>query len=202
MSNGKYHYRLSKFLCTRCGHNPIRETGFYLCDLCTDKERKRQSEGAKARRLRKKKNGICAQCSKKSIEGLSRCQMCLISSRLSTKKFRENIKINNKDRYEKEKAKKRITEKERGKIWRVKLKKEIIEQYGGKCVCCGESEILFLTIDHVNNDGYLLRKIETTQIYSFLKKNNFPKDSYQLLCFNCNLGKHYNGGRCPHLKKI
>jgi hypothetical protein len=29
----------------------------------------------------------------------------------------------------------------------------VLAAYGGKCVCCGEAEEAFLTLDHVNNDG-------------------------------------------------
>lgn len=32
------------------------------------------------------------------------------------------------------------------------LKHQVYKAYGGKCSCCDESEILFLQIDHVNND--------------------------------------------------
>jgi hypothetical protein len=29
----------------------------------------------------------------------------------------------------------------------------VFAHYGEQCACCGESERLFLTIDHINNDG-------------------------------------------------
>jgi hypothetical protein len=41
--------------------------------------------------------------------------------------------------------------------WRRKfygaLRAELIAAYGGRCACCGESESIFLDLDHVNNDG-------------------------------------------------
>lgn len=83
----------------------------------------------------------------------------------------------------------------------------IYSAYGDKCNCCGETNKLFLTIDHVNNDGYKNRpynknKGRATNLYSghyYIKiiKANFPKD-LQLLCWNCNCGKARNGGICPH----
>jgi hypothetical protein len=82
-------------------------------------------------------------------------------------------------------------------------KLKIIEAYGGKCACCGETIIEFLTIDHVNNNGAEERK-ETKQgtggkLYRWLIKHNFPKDNYQLLCYNCNCAKGFFG-YCPHNK--
>ena len=32
-------------------------------------------------------------------------------------------------------------------------KEKVFDHYGWVCACCGEAEPLFLTIDHVNNDG-------------------------------------------------
>ena len=79
-----------------------------------------------------------------------------------------------------------------------KLKKEIFQHYGLRCVCCGESNIQFLTIDHINNDGGKHRKeLGLKTIYRWLKKSSYPK-GFQTLCYNCNLGKAANGGICPH----
>ena len=94
--------------------------------------------------------------------------------------------------------------------WLVKKEsylKQIREGYGGKCACCGESNPLFLTIDHVNNDGYKIRPRNKKGVavanersghyYVRIIKEGFP--SYlQLLCWNCNCGKARNKGICPH----
>jgi hypothetical protein len=79
------------------------------------------------------------------------------------------------------------------------LKAEVVSAYGGKCNCCGEDEFLFLQIDHVNGGGKKDRDagLFSTTWYRWLKANNYPKE-YQLLCANCNWGKHLNGGVCPH----
>lgn len=82
-------------------------------------------------------------------------------------------------------------------------KREIIERYGGVCVCCGEDNIGFLTIDHIENDGHSYRngtgktRLKGSQLYSYLKKENYPSN-VQVLCFNCNIGRHNNSGICPH----
>lgn len=89
-----------------------------------------------------------------------------------------------------------------GRKWakqtRERHRAKVYAAYGDKCVCCGESEVLFLSIDHVNNDGKVERKTKPQgSLYSRLIRAKFPK-IYQLLCWNCNLGKHRNGGVCPH----
>lgn len=82
------------------------------------------------------------------------------------------------------------------------IKHIVIEKYGGCCACCGESQIMFLTIDHKNNDGSIERNRQPYNTHSFymkLKKNDI-RDDIQVLCFNCNLGKSINKGVCPHEK--
>lgn len=84
---------------------------------------------------------------------------------------------------------------------------QIYNAYGNKCACCGEINKLFLTIDHINNDGYKIRTRNKKDGYSQSEfsgtyyqkiiKANFPKD-LQLLCWNCNCGKARNKGICPH----
>ena len=91
--------------------------------------------------------------------------------------------------------------KERQKRYIKKLKLKVFAAYGNKCACCGESEPLFLEIDHINNDGAQHRKtIPHHSFYQWLKRNNFPSD-FQILCCNCNRGKFLNGGICPHKNK-
>ena len=86
------------------------------------------------------------------------------------------------------------------KMWR----RVIILGYGGKCSCCDESQIEFLTIDHTYNDGNIERNKGVKNGYMTYKKiidENFP-DRYQILCWNCNAAKHYYLV-CPHrLKKL
>lgn len=85
------------------------------------------------------------------------------------------------------------------------VRQNVFEAYGGfVCACCGEKEPMFLTIDHVENDGNKHRKELATKIgkggtafFDWLKRNKFPP-GFQVLCRNCNWGKHANGGICPH----
>lgn len=87
---------------------------------------------------------------------------------------------------------------------RLKTKIEVINHMGGKCVCCGEAELEFLTIDHVNGGGEQERKKlhrEGQRMYAWLRANNYP-DGYQVLCFNCNWSKHVGDGVCAHKRKL
>lgn len=111
------------------------------------------------------------------------------------------------------------------KEWKKSLKKLILGWYGGECVCCHETEIAFLTLDHIFDDGErdglgltklrhlaiqdkTAAQIELRQVnkrsgfhlYGRIKKLGFenrPCD-LQVLCFNCQWGKRINKGFCPH----
>lgn len=104
------------------------------------------------------------------------------------------------------------------KQWRKRIKHAVFSWYGGKCVCCGERQIDFLSLDHINDDGYKFRKYHITKtgklyvggdcggIRTYTKihkigKQNKPKN-LQLLCFNCQSGKRFNNGFCPHHPRI
>jgi len=90
------------------------------------------------------------------------------------------------------------------KIWRVKLKKEVLEHYGDgnppKCLCCGETHIEFLSIDHIKKKRAGIKKDRTGwSFYMRLRRERYPK-GYQVLCFNCNCAKGFYGV-CPHEKE-
>lgn len=80
------------------------------------------------------------------------------------------------------------------------LRAEMLAAYGGACACCGESEPIFLDLDHVDNDGAAHRREvgNNTQVMLQLKRDGWPRGRFQLLCCNCNQGKARNGGVCPH----
>jgi len=101
------------------------------------------------------------------------------------------------------KNKERLLKKNRdyNNIKRKKSRKLVFENYGKKCECCGESNIKFLTIDHINGGGRKHRKEIKGHLYSWLVKNNFP-NGFQVLCYNCNCGKRINNGICPHKDNV
>lgn len=116
----------------------------------------------------------------------------------------ETLTIHNKKcNDENYKLKRRIDYNKSNKKRNKQLKERIVNAYGGKCACCGESNIEFLSIDHINGKGNehrrLLKTKGGTSFYHWLEKNNFPKDNFRLLCMNCNTSiGHY--GYCPHQK--
>lgn len=101
----------------------------------------------------------------------------------------------------------RAAESEKTKRLYAKWKDEVYAAYGGyRCVCCDEREKLFLSIDHIHNDGNEERRsgkytATGTGFYQWLRKSGFPP-GYQVLCMNCQVGKHKNGGTCPHQQKV
>jgi len=105
------------------------------------------------------------------------CKKCIKSQYFAT----------NKDKvYEYRKAREKRT------------KLEVIAHYGGKCACCGETIVEFLTMDHIYGGGRKhAKELKKTRFFMWVKRNNYP-DSLQILCFNCNCGREINGGICPH----
>jgi hypothetical protein len=106
-----------------------------------------------------------------------------------------------------EEARIRKSERDKTKRNQDKTRDAVFMAYGGYvCACCGETEPKFLSIDHINNDGAKERKSGVyggsgTAFYLWLRKNAFPA-GYQVLCMNCQVGKHRNGGVCPHQCKV
>ena len=85
-----------------------------------------------------------------------------------------------------------------------RLINDVIDAYGGKCACCGETRKEYLSIDHINGDGNKHKREigvkDSREFYRWLKKNNYPEE-FQVLCFNCNCGKR-NYSACPHNEEV
>lgn len=87
-----------------------------------------------------------------------------------------------------------------------------LQHYGGKCACCGETQMEFLTLSHPNNDGAKHRREIHSQmgwsqkfptnvpLAQYLAQHGFP-NGYTIIveCWNCNCARAYGGG-CPHKK--
>lgn len=189
-------------LCQSCGHMQTAD-GHTLCQSCLDR-RKRNSETSVARSLTKL---TCTRCGGQRDRIDRRiCMSCAV----------RDAKSRN------EKLKKRREESpapvcprcrtrpaasgwsycevciETSRLYRHRLKADVIEGYGGACRCCGEAEPQFMTLDHIDGGGSAHKKAVNgnQMIYSFLRANNYPS-GYQLLCFNCNSAKGAFG-MCPH----
>jgi len=95
-------------------------------------------------------------------------------------------------------------EKEIKKKCSMKLRKEMLDAYGSQCTCCGEKEMSFLTIEHINHDGGKhRRKLGNNggqSVWRDLRKKGWPKNGYTLLCWNCQLATAW-GDICPHKQR-
>ena len=100
-------------------------------------------------------------------------------------KHKEELKNYNKDAYK-------------------QIREKVFSYYGKKCACCGESEMEFLGIDHINGGGARHKKNvgHGVQFIKWIIKNNFP-DDLQILCHNCNVAKsNKKEFICPHKRKL
>lgn len=92
-----------------------------------------------------------------------------------------------------EKNKETLTQKKYEYL--VKVKKEGIEEYGGKCHKCGETDFDSLTMHHINGKTDIDKKhggrwVTGKKMFQYLKSLNWPQDNYELLCWDCHLSHH------------
>lgn len=78
------------------------------------------------------------------------------------------------------------------RIDKIKSKLETLYAYGNECVSCKINHPMFLTLDHLNNNGSLENE-RGYGFYCYLKSFGYPGKSTQLqiLCHNCNAKKEY-----------
>ena len=65
----------------------------------------------------------------------------------------------------------------RSKVKNQALKTLVVSAYGGKCSCCGEIELEFLTLDHIHDNGAAHRlEIRSTgmNLHRWCRDNGFP----------------------------
>lgn len=190
-------------LCTRCGERPLVTKT--MCGECRDK----RSQINNIRLQRYRDQGLCVCCGNIRLEGSLRCQKCTNNDKAHKMRYKSQglcVKcgkpaiiglVSCQEHREKDKTPKR---KLVMKQYIALLKRETISYYGGKCACCGESNIQFLTIDHINGGGTKHNKEiggGGTRLYRWLRDNKYP-DGFQVLCFNCNSGRAINNQICPH----
>lgn len=138
------------------------------------------------------KDGLFPQC-KKCIQENNR--RYYIQNKEKVKKSVRRWRNNNPERV-----------KENKRNERARLKQEMVEAYGGKCSCCGEMAIEFLTLEHREQDGAEhrrqlakkngVKRVRCDMIWREARRQGYP-DCYTVLCMNCNfaLGMF---GYCPH----
>lgn len=173
----RYNYRKEINQCTLCNNEAV--PGKTACRSCLDIK-------ASIKKSKFDKNihdGKCSQCGDDLGDSTGkRCQICIEKRN----EWYQGSTTQTKD-----------------KTRRDENREAVLEHYGEKCVCCGETESCFLAIDHTEGDGNTHRKeIKKygSGFFKWLVDNNFP-EGFQILCHNCNMGKHLNGGVCPHQSK-
>lgn len=122
-------------------------------------------------RRAKIKLGLCTSCGVvETVDGATRCVECISHRKTITPKLRAKVS---------------------------ELRKRVFAFLGPVCVCCGESEPAFLTIDHKNDDGFKDRKDSgQRKMLSGVLKGT--RTDIQVMCWNCNCGRAHNEGICPH----
>ena len=129
-------------------------------------------------------------------------EKCLEAAREYSKTPRGQANVRRRHRRWIMKPENRIKAKAAQREWRMRINKqfqqEMVEAYGGKCTCCGETHPKFLTLEHLKGGGHKDRRGGAYVLLRRLKRLGWPKDNYTVLCFNCNCGKYRNKGTCPH----
>lgn len=78
----------------------------------------------------------------------------------------------------------------KSKQTRLRTRQLVFEAYGNVCSICGITDQDVLTVDHTAQNGADHRRSlgfkGGGQMYTWLKRNNFP-DGFRLLCANCNI---------------
>lgn len=191
-------------LCVDCSDKNI--DGSQYCEKHKNLQHISQRKRDRRWRSQKADVGLCTDCGiNPSIFGKKLCEQCRDTYANRLEKWRTKKLIDGLcSRCGKYPIIPGLKQCEECSIKRAKIdlsiKLQILKAYGNKCICCGENEIDFLAIDHINNDGYKNRRKGRTGGISFYRqviKNNFPHD-LQILCHNCNWSKHVNNGKCIH----
>lgn len=183
-------------ICQRCGGQPTANG-----TMCVDCRRKHNAISRKIGAA-KRVAGLCEQCPNPSSPGRSRCAACL---RADNNRRLANLQEKGLCRCGKYPPRPGHRSCSVCSQWHkqnnLKLKISVLTHYGDGvplCTCCGEAELHFLNIDHINGGGAEHRRqIGRTKLYRWLVNNDFPT-GFQVLCANCNFGKSICG-ECPHV---
>ena len=198
-------FRKKNGICTTCGTNKKKKSS-NLCESCS----KKASQSNRRLRESRKSDKICIRCGGRPTYARYKiCQECR-KKEAKTKRqkyidkglckncgahpIRSETTTTCQKCFDRAKANKK---KRQSKNWEM-----ILDHYGPKCNCCGETTTEFLTLDHINNDGAVHKRSLNTKDSHAIKKwvvqNHFP-DNFQILCYNCNCVRN-TLGYCPHEK--
>jgi hypothetical protein len=160
------------------------------------------------RRAGRVKAGLCRDCGINSHKINSPvCEACFIKRQDRQERRKQRLVIKNECLQCKNLTKnKRILcddcnsiQVKNSRLLRKRNKEFIVNHFGGRCVECGENDIVCLTLDHIDNDGHLEerksngKRINSVDWYRKLCKlivdgKTLPR-RLQLLCYNCHAKK-------------
>lgn len=128
------------------------------------------------------------------LEKMSKAHLCG-KPKITKKEYQKNYQLEHseelkqKSRVWRKKHHEEIKEKKRIDEQNLRLKAILILSNGtNTCASCGEDRIDGLTVDHIHGGGTKHVKL-VGNIYRWLKKHNYPKDDFQVLCMNCQMEK-------------
>jgi 5-methylcytosine-specific restriction endonuclease McrA len=175
-----------KLECSLCGNLELKNLTIDHIDNSGVLERKEGLTGTKLRSL--------IALGKYPEEKLSNLRLLCWNCNLARSRI-YLIKPKEKQFYEQEK---------RTKLWEEALK------FFGPCKTCGESNLIFLTISHIHDNGAELRKNkeEPKDVIKLIRKfknmgwSESLKESYCIECANCNSGRYFNETKSKETKLI
>jgi hypothetical protein len=187
-----------KGLCTRCLKEKTHD--FSLCGRCR--------LGLKSSRLRKRHLGLCPNCSSRVDPGKVYCNTCIarcarhvVQKRRRWRLARLCLRCGKRRDGSSLQCKTCLLymRQVKRRFW-IRVRQALLDRLGHMCRCCGLRDGRFLSVDHVWNDGYKERRRTSNpyQLYRKILAGSVDSATVQLLCYNCNMAKAFNGGTCPH----
>ena len=202
----------SEKLCGKCKHRLVKP-GCKWCEDCL----KRAAAQYRKKKQRRMASGNCLECNGPAAEGKRLCAGCAEAKSVYEKERRKRLKVeglciicgqceprpgkvncqrchdDNREWYERNWDKQRAKVRQKSQQFR----QMILDAYGAKCACCGETRREFLAIDHVHGGGGKHRKAKSTEgTWKEIVAKGFPPE-YRILCHNCNSSLGWYG-YCPH----
>jgi hypothetical protein len=161
------------------------------------------------------KDKICAYCGASFSPDSGGQKFCCIECRISynrdySNEYKRNWRKDNPDKVKVypeslKRSQQKYKESGRRRQLQNERKMRCYIAYSGdpphcQCPGCDEYRFEFLSLDHINEDGSSQRDElglnSSWDFYKWVEENNYP-EGLQVLCYNCNLSKGFNG-YCPH----
>ena len=138
------------------------------------------------------RRGVCRECYEVSHKQEVRARK---------KEWRKTYRVTHREEMKVRDASLYGRHRERYILQNAIIKLSVLNAYGGaRCVCCGETLVNGLTVDHVEGDGAEWRRGHNraggNALYRWLRKANYPP-GFQVLCGTCNQAKGIRN-YCPH----